>query len=103
MTIDDRDYMRDDPSPKSKTQRGSCAGLEWEIEDVADGPSDSKDTLIAGAIGYSVGFVLGFSPFGRMLAAAAGAVGSHVARRYRVSMDWSPDRYRADAQPDSAE
>ena len=91
MTIDDRDYMRDDPAQK-QTRRGSCAGLEWEIEDVSDGPSDSKDTLIAGAIGYSVGFVLGFSPFGRMLSAAAGVFGSHVARRYRISMDWSLDR-----------
>ena len=34
MTIDDRDYMREDPSPQERTRRGSCAGFEWELEDV---------------------------------------------------------------------
>lgn len=101
MSLDDRDYMRNE-NGREHTQRGRCSGLEWEVEEVPGGGQPMTDTLLAGAVGYGVGFLLGFSPFGRILSAAAGAVGSHLASRYHVNLDWDPDRGapKRDPEPD---
>lgn len=58
--------------------------------------------LVGGAIGWGGALLAGIGAPGRVLAAALGALGGSIAARYRVELDWDPDRLRPRAEvPDA--
>lgn len=96
MSLADREYMQASEKPTRKAG-GGFSGFRWEVEECPDCPDDNlKTSLFGGAVGYGVGMLLGMTPAGRFLAAAAGAIGASFANRYHFNLDWDPDRYRGD-------
>lgn len=82
----------DDPA------RRECnfAGLRYTSEPCPDATRGDvfKSAALGGGLGWGLSLLLGASPWGRIVSAAAGALVGTYASRHHVYLDWDPDRLR---------
>ena len=82
-----------------RTWSADLSGLRVEALECPEQVDEGwTPALVGGAIGWGGALLAGVGGPGRVLAAALGALGGSLATRYRVSLDWDPERLRPRAR-----
>lgn len=83
--------------------RWGISGLKVEVERCPKAETNMQTAVGVGLGSFGVGWLLGWSPMGRLLGAAACTGVGVLASRYHVYIDWDPDRARGEPDPQPAE